>query len=50
MSYKAESCEWVTTPKAGFWLDLSRWFSLRTIQETLLPTRDWRRPYLGSKG
>ena len=26
---------------------LTRWLSPRTIKETLVPARDWRRPYLG---
>ena len=36
-----------TNDKAGFWLNIARWMSPRTIKETLLPARDWRRPYLG---
>jgi 1-pyrroline-5-carboxylate dehydrogenase len=36
-----------TNDKAGFWLNVARWLSPRTIKETLVPARDWRRPYLG---
>jgi 1-pyrroline-5-carboxylate dehydrogenase len=36
-----------TNDKAGFWLNMTRWLSPRTIKETLVPARDWRRPYLG---
>jgi 1-pyrroline-5-carboxylate dehydrogenase len=36
-----------TNDKAGFWLNVSRWASPRTIKETLVPAHDWRRPYLG---
>jgi len=36
-----------TNDKAGFWLNIARWMSPRTIKETLLPARDWRRPHLG---
>lgn len=35
-----------TNDKAGFWLNMVRWLSPRTIKETLVPARDWRRPYL----
>jgi 1-pyrroline-5-carboxylate dehydrogenase len=35
-----------TNDKAGFWLNVVRWLSPRTIKETLVPARDWRRPYL----
>jgi 1-pyrroline-5-carboxylate dehydrogenase len=35
-----------TNDKAGFWLNMTRWLSPRTIKETLVPARDWRRPYL----
>ena len=37
-----------TNDKAGFWLNIVRWTSPRAIKETLVPARDWRRPYLGS--
>jgi 1-pyrroline-5-carboxylate dehydrogenase len=37
-----------TNDKAGFWLNIARWTSPRAIKETLVPARDWRRPYLGS--
>jgi 1-pyrroline-5-carboxylate dehydrogenase len=37
-----------TNDKAGFWLNVMRWLSPRTIKETLVPARDWRRPYLGT--
>ncbi len=37
-----------TNDKAGFWLNLTRWLSPRTIKETLVPARDWRRPYMGN--
>jgi len=36
-----------TNDKAGSWLNLTRWLSPRTVKETLVPARDWRRPYLG---
>jgi 1-pyrroline-5-carboxylate dehydrogenase len=36
-----------TNDKAGSWLNMTRWLSPRTIQETLVPARDWRRLYLG---
>ncbi len=35
-----------TNDKSGFWLNMSRWMSPRTIKEALEPARDWRRPYL----
>jgi 1-pyrroline-5-carboxylate dehydrogenase len=34
-----------TNDKAGSWLNLVRWLSPRTIKETAVPPRDWRRPY-----
>jgi 1-pyrroline-5-carboxylate dehydrogenase len=37
-----------TNDKAGSWLNMTRWLSPRTMKETLVPARDWRRPYLGS--
>jgi 1-pyrroline-5-carboxylate dehydrogenase len=36
-----------TNDKAGFWLNIARWLSPRTIKEALVPARDWRRPYMG---
>jgi 1-pyrroline-5-carboxylate dehydrogenase len=36
-----------TNDKAGSWLNLIRWLNPRTIKETLVPPRDWRRPYMG---
>jgi 1-pyrroline-5-carboxylate dehydrogenase len=36
-----------TNDKAGSWVNLVRWLSPRTIKETLVPPRDWRRPYMG---
>lgn len=36
-----------TNDKAGFWLNVMRWLSPRAIKETLVPARNWRRPYLG---
>jgi 1-pyrroline-5-carboxylate dehydrogenase len=36
-----------TNDKAGSWLNMTRWLSPRTLKETLVPARDWRRPYLG---
>ena len=36
-----------TNDKAGFSLNVQRWLSPRTIKETLVPARDWRRPYMG---
>jgi 1-pyrroline-5-carboxylate dehydrogenase len=35
-----------TNDKAGSWLNVLRWLSPRAIKETLVPARDWRRPYL----
>jgi 1-pyrroline-5-carboxylate dehydrogenase len=35
-----------TNDKAGSWVNMMRWLSPRTIKETLVPARDWRRPYL----
>lgn len=36
-----------TNDKAGSWVNVIRWLSPRTIKETLVPPRDWRRPYMG---
>lgn len=36
-----------TNDKAGSWVNLIRWLSPRTIKETLVPPKDWRRPYMG---
>jgi 1-pyrroline-5-carboxylate dehydrogenase len=36
-----------TNDKAGSWLNMLRWLSPRTLKETLVPVRDWRRPYMG---
>lgn len=36
-----------TNDKSGFWLNVARWMSPRTIKEALDPAQDWRRPYLG---
>jgi len=36
-----------TNDKAGFWLNLARWMSPRTIKETLVPAHHWERPYMG---
>lgn len=36
-----------TNDKAGSWVNLMRWLSPRTIKETLVPPKDWRRPYMG---
>ena len=35
-----------TNDKAGFWLNLVRWLSPRSIKETLEPSKDWPRPYM----
>ncbi len=35
-----------TNDKAGFWLNVSRWMSPRTIKETLVPPLSWERPYM----
>ncbi|MCI2430182.1 L-glutamate gamma-semialdehyde dehydrogenase [Candidatus Acetothermia bacterium] len=35
-----------TNDKAGSWVNLIRWLSPRTIKETLVPPKDWRRPYM----
>lgn len=37
-----------TNDKAGFWINVMRWLSPRAVKETLVPARDWRRPYLGT--
>jgi 1-pyrroline-5-carboxylate dehydrogenase len=34
-----------TNDKAGSWLNLLRWLAPRTIKETAVPARAWRRPY-----
>ncbi len=36
-----------TNDKAGSSLNLLRWISPRTIQETFVPATQWRYPYLG---
>jgi 1-pyrroline-5-carboxylate dehydrogenase len=36
-----------TNDKAGSWINVLRWLTPRTIKETLVPARDWPRPYLG---
>jgi len=36
-----------TNDKAGSWVNLQRWLSPRAMKETLVPARDWRRPYMG---
>jgi 1-pyrroline-5-carboxylate dehydrogenase len=36
-----------TNDKAGFWLNVARWLSPRAMKETLVPARQWRRPYQG---
>lgn len=38
-----------TNDKAGSWVNVLRWLSPRTIKETLVPARGWRRPYMGSE-
>ncbi|MCS6936332.1 MAG: L-glutamate gamma-semialdehyde dehydrogenase [Candidatus Bipolaricaulota bacterium] len=38
-----------TNDKAGSWINLIRWLSPRTIKETLVPPKDWRRPYMGQE-
>jgi 1-pyrroline-5-carboxylate dehydrogenase len=35
-----------TNDKAGFWLNVARWTSPRTIKEALVPSRTWSRPYM----
>jgi len=35
-----------TNDKSGYWLNVSRWMSPRTIKEALEPARRWQRPYL----
>jgi len=35
-----------TNDKAGWWLNLLKWVTPRTIKENLNPPRDWRRPYM----
>jgi len=39
-----------TNDKAGSWLNVLRWLSPRAMKETLVPARDWRRPYLDQLG
>jgi 1-pyrroline-5-carboxylate dehydrogenase len=36
-----------TNDKAGSKLNLSRWVSVRTIKENLLPATDYRYPFMG---
>ncbi len=36
-----------TNDKAGWWLNLLKWVTPRTIKENLLPPKEWRRPYMG---
>ncbi len=36
-----------TNDKAGWFTNLLRWLTPRTIKETLVPPKDWRRPYMG---
>lgn len=36
-----------TNDKSGFWLNIARWMSPRTMKETLVPARRWQRPYMG---
>lgn len=36
-----------TNDKAGFYLNLVRWISPRTIKETFVPPKDYRYPFLG---
>ena len=36
-----------TNDKAGWWLNLLKWVTPRSIKENLLPPKDWRRPYMG---
>ena len=35
-----------TDDKAGHWVNLLRWLIPRTIKETILPAKDWRRPFM----
>ncbi len=35
-----------TNDKAGSWVNLARWLSPRAIKETLVPPREWQRPYM----
>ncbi len=35
-----------TDDKAGFWLNLLRWLSPRTIKETTVPPARWERPFM----
>ncbi len=36
-----------TNDKSGFWLNMARWMSPRTVKEELVPARRWQRPYMG---
>ena len=36
-----------TNDKAGWWLNLLRWVTPRSIKENLLPPKEWTRPYMG---
>ncbi len=38
-----------TNDKAGTWLNLERWVSLRTIKETYLPASDYRYPFMAEE-
>lgn len=35
-----------TNDKAGYWLNLVKWLNPRSIKETLVPPKEWRRPYM----
>lgn len=35
-----------TNDKAGHWMNLLRWLTPRSIKETILPTNDWKRPFM----
>lgn len=35
-----------TNDKAGYWLNLLRWMTPRSIKETILPIDDWRREFM----
>ncbi len=35
-----------TNDKAGYWLNFVRWLNPRSIKETFVPPKEWRRPYM----
>jgi 1-pyrroline-5-carboxylate dehydrogenase len=35
-----------TNDKAGFWINITRWLNPRTIKETRIPAKEWKRKYM----